>query len=341
MSSLDDPTQETVFQAMEELLAIGRFPNAMNIQEHLNCTGESVKIKISTHAKAWIRGLGPSYRNVTLASLRSGALSEDFGERVARTVHVFKGEFTARHGDHKRRETEVLERERQLEVKEAALDRLVARLGGWLCLEDRENILGEREAFLSEWETRLREASAALDEFELERLAAGRALGQAKLRLEALACRHEEATAKLRISTSELEERYRQDEEYRNAVRRAIDPLEPLSRAWLVAEMDRLFTWEQRLRARERELIEASNDLDELELERDSAIKREFRTRISLNGQERKVNEMRVEMTELSRKLVAAERLCETLQSQRTSKLFASWRDLIRELWAESGQQSS
>lgn len=287
-----------------------------------------------------MRELGPSYRDVTLAALRSGAPSEEFSERVAKVVQAFKDEFVARHGDFKRRETELLAREHKIQVKEAALDKLVARLGGWACLEDREKILGERESFLSEWEARLREAAAAFDESEAERLAADRALGQAKLQLYTLTCRHEEATAKLRLSTLELEERNRQDEENRNAVRRVIGPLKPINRAWLVAEMDRLFTWEQRLRARERELLEASADLDALESERDSAIKRESRTRISLIGQRRKVNEMRAEMIELSRKLGAAERLCETLQSQRTSKLMASWQDLIRELWAESGQQS-
>ncbi len=136
MSDLGEPTQQTVFQAIEELLANGRFPNAKNIQEHLNCTSESVKI--STHVKAWIRELGPSYRNVTLAALRAGAPSEDFGERVAILVQAFKEEFIARHGDLKRRETEVRKREHQLQLKEAALDELVARLGGWLCLEDRD-----------------------------------------------------------------------------------------------------------------------------------------------------------------------------------------------------------
>src|SRR5690606_13105069 len=80
MSDLDEPTQQTVFQAIEELLAIGRFPNAKNILVHLNCTCESVKI--STHVKAWMRELGPSYRDVTLAALRSGAPSEEFSERV-------------------------------------------------------------------------------------------------------------------------------------------------------------------------------------------------------------------------------------------------------------------
>lgn len=338
MSDLGEPTQQTVFQAIEELLANGRFPNAKNIQEHLNCTSESVKI--STHVKAWIRELGPSYRNVTLAALRAGAPSEDFGERVAILVQAFKDEFIARYGDLERRETEVRKREHQLQLKEAALDELVARLGGWLCLEDRENTFREREASLSEWETRLREAAAALDESELERLAADKALGQAKLRLQTLTSRHEQALAKLRMATLELEARYRQDEEHRNAVWRAIEPLEPVSRAWLVAEMDRLFTWEQRLRVRERELLEASNDLEELESERDSAIKRESRTRISLIGQARKVNELRAEMSELSRKLVAAERLCEKLQSQQASKLFASWQNLIREIWPDSGQQS-